>query len=148
MRVLVVDDCLSIRTLMKRYLIEWGFEPLLAGSGPEALELIRASSLPRLIVVDWVMPEMQGPDFIQEVRKLDPNRNAYIVMLTSKSGREGLETAFRCGADDYLSKPIVKEELHRRVREGQNIIVRQDSMQSSVERLTRMRHESSRAAND
>ena len=67
MKVLVVDDCLSIRTLMKRYLIEWGFEPLTAGSGPEALSMIRESGLPRLIVVDWVMPEMQGPEFIQEV---------------------------------------------------------------------------------
>ena len=136
MKVLVVDDCLSIRTVLKRYLTEWELEPTTAASGHEALANLDASALPRLIIVDWVMPEMQGPEIIREIRKLDPRRNTYIIMLTSKTGRDVLETAFQCGADDYLAKPIVKEELYRRVREGQNILERQDEVQSSVDKIT------------
>jgi len=136
MKVLVVDDCLSVRTLLKRYLTEWGFEFVSAASGQEALGEFGKSTLPRLIIVDWIMPEMQGPELIKEFRRQDPHRNAYIIMLTAKTGREALETAFRCGADDYLAKPIVKDELYRRVREGENILERQDSVQSSVEKIT------------
>lgn len=137
MNVLVVDDCLSIRILLKRYLIEWGFHPLVASSGQEALETLQATAMPRLIIVDWVMPEMQGPDLIREIRKQDPNRNAYIIMLTSKTGREVVETTFQCGADDYLAKPIEKDELLQRIREGQSILERQDSLQFSVDQITR-----------
>jgi DNA-binding response OmpR family regulator len=141
MKVLVVDDCLSIRTILKRYLKEWGFEVALAASGKAALNGLERKAMPRIIIVDWVMPEMQGPEMIREFRKQDPHRNSYIIMLTSKTGREALETAFRWGADDYLAKPIVKEELHRRICEGQNILERQDQVQSSVDKLTRAKVE-------
>ena len=137
MKVLVVDDCLSIRTILKRYLEKWGFEFASAASGREALDSLDETAMPRIIIVDWVMPEMQGPEMIREFRKRDPHRNTYIIMLTSKTGREALETAFRWGADDYLAKPIVKDELYRRICEGQNILDRQDQVQSSVDKLTR-----------
>ena len=74
------------------------------------------------------MPEIEGPVFIEWHRENDKRRNSYIIMLTAKSGRDVLETAFRCGADDYLTKPVVPDELYRRIREGQNILERQDAV--------------------
>lgn len=128
MRILVVDDCPTIRLRLSKELKTWGFEPVVAEDAFEACEMLERGALPRLIIVDWVMPQMEGPELIREIRKHDPDRNKYIIMLTAKSGREVLETAFRCGADDYLSKPIIEEELYRRLCEGKNILERQDQV--------------------
>ena len=137
MKILVVDDSSSVRILLKKYLKKWGEEPVLATNGIEALDVLRGPDAPRLVIVDWIMPEMEGPELIERIRKTDPKRDTYIIMLTSKTGREVLETAFRCGADDYLTKPIVTEDLYRRIQEGQKILERQDAVCETVELLTK-----------
>jgi CheY-like chemotaxis protein len=131
MQVLVVDDCSSVRLVVSKHLRKWGFEPICASDAFEVLEMIEAGKLPRLIFADWVMPKMEGPELIREIRNQDPERSRYIIMLTGKTGREVLETAFRCGADDYMSKPIIEEELQRRVFEGKNILDRHDAVMAS-----------------
>lgn len=131
MKVLVVDDCITIRISLSKYLTEWGFETVLAEDAAQAKAIMNSPEAPRLMIVDWMMPDIEGPELIEHFRKEDPKRENYIVMLTAKSGREVLETAFRCGADDYLPKPVVPEELHRRIREGQNILQRQDDVMKS-----------------
>lgn len=132
MNVLIVDDCPTVRLRLSKDLKTWGFTPLLAENAAEALELKVRGGMPRLLIVDWVMPQVEGPELIQQIRKLDPDRNHYIIMLTGKSGRDVLETAFRCGADDYLSKPVVEEELYRRICEGKNILQRQDEVMAAT----------------
>lgn len=128
MKILIVDDCPTVQLRLSKELKTWGFEPIVAKDAFEACSMLEKGELPRLLIVDWVMPGMEGPELIREIRKHDPDRNHYIIMLTAKAGREVLETAFRCGADDYLSKPIVEEELYRRICEGQNILERQDQV--------------------
>ena len=128
MKVLVVDDCLTIRISLSKHLTKWGFEPVLADSVAAAMQIMNGPDAPRLMIVDWMMPEIEGPVFIEWHRENDKRRNSYIIMLTAKSGRDVLETAFRCGADDYLTKPVVPDELYRRIREGQNILERQDAV--------------------
>ncbi len=131
MKILVVDDCLTIRISLSKHLTDWGFEPVLAEDAKSALAIMSAPQPPRLMIVDWMMPEVEGPVLIQHFRQEDPKRETYIIMLTAKSGRDVLETAFRCGADDYLTKPVVPEELNRRIREGQKILERQDAVMNS-----------------
>lgn len=128
MKILIVDDCPTVRLRLCKDLKTWGFDPVVAEDAFEACQMLERGELPRLMIVDWVMPRMEGPELIREIRKHDPDRNNYIIMLTAKAGREVLETAFRCGADDYLSKPIVEEELYRRICEGRNILERQDQV--------------------
>lgn len=93
--------------------------------------MLKANSLPRLIVADWVLPQMEGPELIREIRNYDPDRSRYIIMLTSKTGREVLDTAFQCGADDYLCKSNIAGDLIGRIFEGQNIIQRHDAVMAS-----------------
>lgn len=132
MNVLIVDDCPTVRLRLSKDLKTWGFTPQICESAAEALDLKARGQMPRLLIVDWIMPEVEGPQLIQEIRRLDPDRNHYIIMLTGKSGRDVLETAFRCGADDYLSKPVVEEELYRRICEGKNILQRQDEVMAAT----------------
>ncbi|MFK7769355.1 MAG: PleD family two-component system response regulator [Mariniblastus sp.] len=132
MKVLVVDDCLTIRISLSKYLKDWGLEPVLAADAEEANEIMNSHDAPRLMIVDWIMPNVEGPQFIREFREQDTKREAYIIMLTAKSGRQVLETAFRCGADDYLPKPVVPDELYRRIQEGKNILERQDAVMNAA----------------
>lgn len=131
MKVLVVDDCATIRLAVSKMLRDSGFEPVVAADAFEVLEMLHSNSLPRLIVADWVLPKMEGPELIREIRNRDPDRSRYIIMLTSKTGREVLDTAFRCGADDYLSKSNIHAEMTDRILEGKNIIERHDAVIAS-----------------
>lgn len=128
MKILVIDDCPSIRLLMSKHLTQWGFEHVIACDGIEAMAILVEPDAPRLLIIDWMMPVVTGPKLIEEFRKMDPNRDSYIIMLTSKTGNEVLETAFRSGADDYLAKPIEPDELRQRIQAGQRILERQDSV--------------------
>ena len=128
MKILIVDDCEIVRATLAKKLKTWGFEPVKSSCGNEALEVLSDVDAPRLLIVDWMMPEMTGPELIAKIREQDPDRGSYVIMLTARTGAEDLETAFKSGADDYLPKPIVEEELYRRIREGQNILERQDQV--------------------
>ena len=135
MKTLIVDDCEIVRATLAKKLKTWGFEPISAADGNSALEILEDADSPRLLIVDWMMPNMTGPELIHEIRERDPERSSYVIMLTAKTGADDLDTAFKSGADDYLSKPIVEEELYRRIREGQNILERQDQMISALNQL-------------
>ena len=132
MKILIVDDCPTVRKRLSKSLKDWGFDPVQADDPMQVLDMLANQSLPRLLIVDWVMPKMEGPELIREIRKADPDRNHYIIMLTAKSGRSVLDTAFRCGADDYLAKPVEDEDLHRRICEGRNILERHDQVMSTT----------------
>lgn len=136
MKVLIVDDCSSTCSLLRKYLAEWDFEPVVAQDGIQALEVLSEGIAPRMLIVDWMMPNMDGPTFIQEVRKLDLDRSNYIIMLTAKTGDTAVVSAFQFGADDYLAKPIDREELYCRLREGQNILERQDNVGRAMDELS------------
>lgn len=131
MRILVVDDCASIRLAVSKILRKSGFAPVVASDAFEVLEMLKANSLPRLIIADWVLPQMEGPELIGEIRNFDPDRSRYIIMLTSKTGRDVVDTAFGCGADDYLCKSDIQADLLGRILEGQNIIKRHDAVMAS-----------------
>lgn len=135
MKTLIVDDCEIVRTALSKHLKNWGFEPVPAANGKEAMVILAGTDAPRLLIVDWMMPEMTGPELIRGLREQDPNRSSYVIMLTARTGAEDLDTAFKSGADDYLPKPIVEADLYRCIREGQNILERQDQVINTLDRL-------------
>ena len=135
MKTLIVDDCEIVRATLSKHLKKWGFEPVLAADGREAMEILAGVEAPRLLIVDWMMPEMTGPELIKSLREQDPDRSSYAIMLTARTGADDLDTAFESGADDYLPKPIVEANLYRSIREGQNILERQDQVINTLNRL-------------
>lgn len=135
MKTLIVDDCEIVRATLSRHLKAWGLEPILAVDGREAIEILAEVDAPRLLIVDWMMPEMTGPELIRSLREQDPDRSSYVIMLTAKTSADDLDMAFKCGADDFLPKPIVEANLYRSIREGQNILERQDLVINALDRL-------------
>lgn len=120
-RVLVVDDSRAQRHLLVTRLRRWGYRVAEAASGAEALAICRHSP-PDIILSDWMMPGMDGPDLCRAFRALPRDGYGYFILLTSKSGKDEVAGGLDLGADDFLTKPVDPQELHARMRAGERIL--------------------------
>ncbi len=111
-KILVVDDKLELRTLLKSYLAQEGFEVVTAGDGREALFVAR-SEKPDLILLDVMMPEMGGYEFL---RAYSREAETPVIILTAKLEENDKVLGLELGADDYVTKPFSPRELTARVR--------------------------------
>ena len=109
--ILMVDDQLSVRTLVREYLTEEGYRVVTAGNGQEALYAARHEK-PDLILLDIMMPEMGGYDFIRVHRQ---ERDTPIILLTAKLEETDKVLGLELGADDYVTKPFGMRELVARI---------------------------------
>ncbi|HTX78300.1 MAG TPA: response regulator transcription factor [Longilinea sp.] len=110
--IMVVDDKASVRTLVREYLVEEGFRVVAAENGLNALSVARQEK-PDLILLDIMMPEMGGYEFIREYRK---EHNTPIILLTAKLEESDKVLGLELGADDYVTKPFGMRELLARIR--------------------------------
>lgn len=115
MRALVVDDSKAIRGILKRLLMELGFEVLEAGHGKEALEMLKAGPLPEVALVDWNMPEMDGVSFIREMRKSSQWDGVRAMVITTEMEVGRVAEALEAGAQEYILKPLTKDTLRAKL---------------------------------
>jgi two-component system cell cycle response regulator len=129
MKILLVEDSVIERHKVGSYLKEWGLDYVAVGSGTEAVKLLDAPDAPNMVLLDWLLPGLDGIDVCRRIRKFSVN-GAYIytVMLTSKNRKQDLLTAMDAGADDYLAKPIDPSELRARIMAGKRILELQQSL--------------------
>ena len=121
MKVLVADDDPVSRRLLQSYLQKWGYEVAVAVNGAEAWQLFEQEEFP-LVISDWMMPEMDGRELIRRIRASPRPNYVYTILLTARSHKEDLVEGMEAGADDFVSKPFDRDELHVRLRAGERII--------------------------
>jgi len=111
-KVLIVDDSRTIRTIIRRILIELGYEVCEAANGIEALRVFEAEKdAVKLLLVDWNMPEMNGFELLKQLRQ-DPGLSwLKIVMVTTETEMDHMASALEAGADEYIMKPFTKDIL-------------------------------------
>jgi pilus assembly protein CpaE len=109
-KILIVDDQFTIRYLVEHQLKKQGFATLMAKDGPGALQAARAEK-PDLIVLDVMMPEMDGFDVLQRLKEDPELAPAPVIFLTSLSSKKDKLRAFDLGAEDYLTKPFQADEF-------------------------------------
>jgi two-component system response regulator ResD len=112
LKVLMVDDESRMRKLVSDFLTRKGYEVIEAGDGEEAIDKFYEDKDIALIILDVMMPKMNGWDVCKEIRK---NSNVPIIMLTAKSDEASELNGFDCGADEYISKPFSPKILTARV---------------------------------
>ncbi len=134
MNILVVEDDPLQRRLLVRTLKRWGYRVFEADDGVEAIDIIRRESIP-LIITDWMMPRMDGPELCRAIRDEDGMLYHYVIMLTSRSDKESLVQGLDLGADDYIAKPFTPGELSARIHVGQRTILLQEELQSRIGEL-------------
>jgi two-component system chemotaxis response regulator CheY len=111
MQAMVIDDSKATRMILSRMLGELGLDVAHAANGREALDHLAAGAAPELFLVDWNMPEMNGIEFVEAVRRPPFGSPARIVMVTTETEAPQMLQALEAGADEYVMKPFSKESI-------------------------------------
>jgi len=127
--ILLVEDSAIERKAIGAYLKEWGLDFHAVDNGAEAWDLLQGPDAPSLVLLDWLLPGIDGIELCRRIRTLGANGSyTYTVMLTAKDRKQDLLTAMAAGADDYLSKPVDPSELRARILVGKRILDLQQSL--------------------
>src|ERR1700753_2662395 len=110
-RVLAAEDNPVFQSMVRSMLKKWGYDPLIARDGAEAWQILESENAPRLAILDWMMPELDGVEICRRVRAAGREPYIYIVLLTARTESQDLVEGMESGADDYLTKPFVAQEL-------------------------------------
>src|SRR5689334_21123302 len=106
MRILVADDNPVFQKVLTTMLTSWGYEVVVAVDGDQAWAALQNESGPRLAILDWMMPGMDGIEVCRRVRACSRTARPYILILTAKAQSEDIREAMDAGADDYVTKPF------------------------------------------
>ena len=140
MRVLVADDDPVFCALMQRLLQGWHFDVVLAADGEEAWEILRGDDSPRLVLLDWMMPGMDGYEVCKMMRNQKGRKNVYVMIVTGTRKKDDIMKVVLAGADDYLIKPFDPVDLKIRMRNAMRVLHLQDD-------LYKIKHHQSQTAN-
>ncbi len=136
MQVLVVEDSAVYRKLIGDHLRSWDFDVTLAETGAEAWRVLEQPNAPKLVLLDWVLPDVEGIELCRSIRAAGlSGQYIYVILLTSTEGRQSMLDALEAGADDYLMKPFDEAELKARLLTGKRILDLQDELVAARESM-------------
>jgi sigma-B regulation protein RsbU (phosphoserine phosphatase) len=122
MRILIAEDDLTSRNILKLFLSKQGHEVVATVDGAEAWLSMQHPDAPKLAILDWVMPTIDGIEVCRRIRTLKTDQPTYVIMLTTKAKKADIVSGLEAGADDYMTKPFDYDELRARVNVGIRII--------------------------
>jgi two-component system cell cycle response regulator len=134
-KILLADDDPVSRRLMERMLQRSGYEVITVENGRQAAQELSTPGGPRLALIDWMMPELDGPSVCCEVRNKVDGAYVYILLLTSRQSSEDIVRGLEAGADDYLTKPCHPAELKARLHTGRRILQLEDNLVEAREEM-------------
>ena len=135
MRILIAEDDKTSCNILKALLTKQGYEVLETVDGAQALQEMQKPDAPSLAILDWLMPQMDGPEVVRRIRTVQSDQPPYIIILTVKSEKIDIVAGLDAGADDYLAKPYDPGELYARVNVGRRILAMQAAMAEKVHQL-------------
>ena len=135
MKVLIAEDDPVSRRLLQAALIKWGYHVTVTADGREAWQALQVPDPPTLLILDWLMPEMDGTEICRELRRSPIHKSAYIILLTSRGSKDDIIQGLEAGADDYVTKPFDHGELRARVQVGSRVVQLQTALADRVKEL-------------
>src|SRR6266852_3339416 len=135
MHILIAEDDPVTGEILARTLQRWHYNTMLVVDGAQAWEVLRTAIDPTLAILDWMMPELDGPDVCRRVRQELPLANMYLLLVTAREGRGDMIAGLDAGADDYIIKPFDPEELRARVAVGIRVLGLQQKLAERVTEL-------------
>lgn len=121
MEILIADDEIVSRSKMSKLLSKLGHTVLVAEDGNSAWN-IWVKQRPRILITDWVMPNLDGIELCKKIRSAEGSLYTYIIMVTSKDETQDAVSGIEAGADDFIKKPFIKEDLVVRIRAGERVL--------------------------
>jgi two-component system, cell cycle response regulator len=126
--VLVAEDDPMFRKILQNWLQSWDYKVIVATDGTEAWSILQQERPPDLLILDWVMPGIDGMELCRRIRERQSPSYQYILVVTANDARQDVVRGLEAGADDYLTKPFDKGELRARLRVGTRILTLQEDL--------------------
>jgi sigma-B regulation protein RsbU (phosphoserine phosphatase) len=135
MKVLIADDDPVSRRLLQASLEKWGYDANVLADGAAAWESMQDTQPPQLLILDWLMPHVDGLELCRRARTMKSLQSAYIILLTSRATKSDIVKGLESGADDYITKPFDPGELRARVQVGKRVIDLQTALAERLRHL-------------
>jgi DNA-binding response OmpR family regulator len=135
MRILIAEDDPVSRLMLTATLQKWQYEVITTADGASALKALQAADAPKLAILDWMMPELDGLEVCRALRRQPKLEPTYIILLSAKTEKGDLVEGLEAGADDYLSKPFDRSELRARLHVGLRMVELQKTLAERVREL-------------
>jgi phosphoserine phosphatase RsbU/P len=135
MKILIAEDDPVSRRMLELMCRSWGFEVLAVEDGNAAWRSLQADDAPPLVLLDWMMPGLEGVEVVRRFRSGTSSRPAYIILLTARSDRQDIVEGLLAQADDYVTKPFDPSELRARLQVGIRVLGLQLALADRVQEL-------------
>lgn len=129
MDVLVAEDEKFSRAILTSMIERWGYTTVVAENGQQAWDIMQKEDAPKLVLLDWYMPELNGLEVLQNIRKQNNSKLPYIILLTANAEKKDVVQGISAGANDYILKPYDRDELKERLERGRIIVDQMLAMQ-------------------
>ncbi|MBV1952283.1 MAG: EAL domain-containing protein [Cycloclasticus sp.] len=136
MKLLIAEDDLTSRTMLTALAKKWGFDPVGVEDGEAAWEVMQSEQPPRLLLLDWEMPKLNGQALCQRIHQQEKKDPPFIIMLTSRSETQDVVAGLEAGANEYITKPFNNAELQARLQVGKRIVELENRRRLSEEKLS------------
>ncbi len=138
MKILIAEDDAVSRRILETHLTKWGHKVVVAKDGAEAWDILLRLDSPRVAVLDWVMPHIDGPELCRRLREATDRPFTYIIILTAKEKTSDIVEALDAGADDYLTKPYHAQELRSRIGAATRVVMLHEKLEEANAKLFMM----------
>ena len=122
MNILIAEDDYTSRVMLLAVLKKWKYNPVATENGAEAWNVMQRADAPKLVLLDWNMPEMDGLEVTRRVRGMSAAEPPYIVILTARGEKSNIVQGLEAGANDYVAKPYDHDELRARLGVGRRMV--------------------------
>jgi len=133
MNILVVDDDPVAQRIMKMFVERSGYKPTIYTDGPNGLMAALAPGAPPIVLLDWILPGMDGIAVCKKIREAKPKVRPYVIILSAKHGKEEIAAGLDAGADDFVSKPFNVAEMQARLRVARRMVEYQQELVKQLE---------------
>ncbi len=135
MNVLIAEDDAPSRLMLHSMLTKWGYAVTAAGDGDEAWRILGEPGSEMLVILDWMMPGIEGPEIVRRLRAMAEGKRHYIIIMTSSCIEDAAALALDAGADDFINKPFDSNELRARVAVGRRVILLHQNLMDKLHKL-------------
>ncbi len=135
MKLLIADDDRASSGLLDTMTCKWGYDPIVVANGELAWELMQQEYPPRILLIDWGMPKLNGLELCQRIRSQSGSNPAYIIMLTARAEPDDIVAGLDMGANDYITKPFNSTELQARLQVGKRMLSLQQELNQANDLL-------------
>jgi len=135
MNVLIAEDDASSRMMLASLLTKWNYTVTLASDGNEAWRILSEPEHPHIVILDWIMPGIEGPEIVQRLRAKEEGSPHYIIIMTSANSENAVARALDAGADDFIGKPFNLNELRARIAVGRRVTCLHQALADKLSKL-------------